>query len=853
MNARSLTLDSPTAPAAGSFGGRPLGALVAACLCLFAVSMVYLVEARHLQTRFAAYVRGEDRHTLYRSEIEYRNLNEVLLGALADPQEPNRQRIKSAVDVLYSRVDVLRAQRHLYADIAIAPYNEVMAAIDAFIVKADAILAANARPEMAPDSVHALLDAAKPIARPISDLVRDGMLANSLMRDRLREEVNAAQSAVLIGVIAFSIMAAACIAGLIWHNRRLLQLTVVLKKSQLHLQAFMDNVPSTATMKDGAGRYLSVNSAAAAFFGHPAQDMLGHETREFCSFRGIDEAVALVHQALATGRSVESRLRYQMPDGQTLWHHQIAFPIADGTGRHVGVGEIGTDVTEQVRHEQEIEESRRLLHLLIDSLPFAIGYLDSDQRYLFVNETFARWNGCRPDDAVGKYADDIMTDNVWGMLLPHAAEAQHNRKSEIGIALEWADGATRHVEASFIPHLRDNRVIGIFVVVADVTERHRMEDHLREAQKMEAVGQLTGGIAHDFNNLLSVVIGNLDLLVDDFDGKPGQRDMANLALEGALRGAELTRQLLAFSRRQALTPRNTDINTLLEGMVRLMGRTLGENIEIDLKLGEDLWPVMIDPGQLDSAIVNLSVNARDAMPQGGILTLATRNLPAREVRDIDVQPGDYVLFEVGDAGTGIPTDNVAHIFEPFFTTKEPGKGTGLGLAMVYGFIKQSGGHISVDSEVGRGTTFRLYLPRGSDARESQEPSVSAKRQEPTGRGERILVVEDNDAVRRVAARHLAQLGYAVSEAQSGVEALHILETDAPDIRLVFSDVVMAGGVSGVDLNHHIANRWPAIKVLLTSGYTEMAINSRAEIAADIIAKPYRMADLAHRIRETLDA
>jgi len=314
-----------------------------------------------------------------------------------------------------------------------------------------------------------------------------------------------------------------------------------------------------------------------------------------------------------------------------------------------------------------------------------------------------------------------------------------------------------------------------FFIGRDMSDHAAVEQRLRQAQRMDAVGQLTGGMAHDFNNLLGIIIANLDLLRDSAKLDPEQREMLGDAVEAALRGADLTRRLLAFARRQPLQPERVEINDLVSNIVTLLARTLGERIPIRVNLAAGLWSVLVDPAQLEASLVNLATNARDAMPGGGELTITTAN------RVIDAEyaaayaellPGDYVMIEVSDTGAGIPPEIMARVFEPFFTTKEPGKGTGLGLSMVFGFVKQSGGHINVYSEPGKGTTFRLYLRR-ADAGEAPAPEPPQALPE-AGGSEAILVVEDNEGIRRAVRRMLTQLGYRVIEAENATEALEVL-------------------------------------------------------------------------------
>jgi signal transduction histidine kinase/CheY-like chemotaxis protein len=391
------------------------------------------------------------------------------------------------------------------------------------------------------------------------------------------------------------------------------------------------------------------------------------------------------------------------------------------------------------------------------------------------------------------------------------------------------------------------------VITLDVTARKAAEAQLVQAQKMEAVGQLTGGLAHDFNNLLGVIIGNLGLLSESGPTDPDFAIFIAEAYGAAQRGADLTRSLLAFARQQPLQPISLDPNELVSATTTLLRRTLGERIEISLDLAAGIWPVVVDASQLEAALINLATNARDAMPKGGRLSIATKNQQLDAdyaARHSELRPGDYVLLQVSDSGAGMPPELLSKIFEPFFTTKARGQGTGLGLSMVFGFIKQSGGHINVYSEPGVGTTFRLYLPRDEAPAEpvSSDPAVM-----PRGQGETVLVVEDDAALRRVAVRQLDQLGYRVLQAENALVALKILE-ETGRIDLVFTDVVMAGKVDGFDLSRIVTERWPATKVILTSGFPAANAGDLAVMPdAPLLSKPYLKSDLARLVHDTLRA
>lgn len=395
-------------------------------------------------------------------------------------------------------------------------------------------------------------------------------------------------------------------------------------------------------------------------------------------------------------------------------------------------------------------------------------------------------------------------------------------------------------------------------VATAIAERERAEESLRQSQKMEAVGQLTGGIAHDFNNLLQIVTGNLEILGRNLPQDQGRlRRSADNAMRGAQRAATLTQRLLAFSRRQPLDPKPIDVNALVAGMSELLRRTLGEQISVETVLAGGLWRVEADPNQLENALINLAVNARDAMPGGGKLTIETANTRLDEAyaqENVEVVPGQYVVVCVTDTGSGMTKDVMARVFEPFFTTKDVGRGTGLGLSMVYGFVKQSGGHVKLYSEQGHGTTVRLYLPRLLRMAEVEEVSALP---EPIPEGlheEVVLVVEDDDDVRAYSVEVLRELGYEVIEARDGPSGLRVIE-NLERLDLLFTDIVLPGGMTGRELADAAHVRRPTLKVLFTTGYARNAIVHNGRLDADVrmIGKPFTYADLAAKVRDALDA
>jgi signal transduction histidine kinase/CheY-like chemotaxis protein len=408
---------------------------------------------------------------------------------------------------------------------------------------------------------------------------------------------------------------------------------------------------------------------------------------------------------------------------------------------------------------------------------------------------------------------------------------------------------------------------GFVRVETDITAVKEAEElaavrqgQLQQAQKMEAVGQLTGGLAHDFNNLLGVIIGNLDLLKEKVEGRPEENALVGAALDFALRGAELNRRLLAFSRRQSLQPECVNVNDVLAGMTQLLSRAVGERVAIRLNSAAEIWPVSVDLAQFEAAIVNLTVNARDALPDGGTVLIDTA---CTTVENADahpgLSPGAYVCVSVTDNGMGMTPEVQARAFEPFFTTKPIGAGSGLGLSMVFGFIKQSHGYVTIYSEPGRGTVVRLYLPRAAVGAEVAQPrdvpEIEAGETEAAPRGtETVLMVEDNEAVARVAMRQLKDLGYRVLDTRDAVQALTLIAGDTP-VDLLFTDVVMPGTLDGVALAHKAMELRPGLKVLLTSGFPQrpnITAGRDEPLPAPLLVKPYRKQHLAVTIRQVLD-
>lgn len=552
------------------------------------------------------------------------------------------------------------------------------------------------------------------------------------------------------------------------------------------------------------------------------------------------------------------------------------------------------------RLRTELAQSRslgeRFRHLL-EAAPDAFVVVDSQARIVIVNTQTEVLFGYTREELVGQPVEILVPDALRGRHVRHRDSfIAHPATRPMGTGMDLAgrrkDGSLMPVEISLSP-LETSDGMMVAAVIRDITQRrlaqealqrardeledrvrdrtaeleqanialqgemadrHKAEQALYQAQKMEAVGQLTGGVAHDFNNLLTVVIGNLQILAHHVREDGPATELIQAAVKAAKRGAELNRTLLAFSRKQRLAPEAVDFNEMITGVAQMLRRTLGEQVHIALKPADELPQAMADPAQLETALLNLAVNARDAMPEGGTLTIETATMlfdaHSAELEG-DVVPGRYVMLAVSDTGGGMPPEVVARAFEPFFTTKETGKGSGLGLAMVYGFVKQSGGHVKIYSEPGIGTTVKIFLPQTVAAVEEADAQPGQTSQ-PTGQ-ETILLVEDEEDVRQLACRVLESLGYRILQAGEGPTALGILD-DNPDISLLFTDVVLPAGMTGPEIARQAQARRPDLKVLFTSGYTGNAVQHLESVSGHVrlLSKPYNIDDLAQMVRSALD-
>ncbi|MDA9493117.1 histidine kinase [Bradyrhizobium sp. CCBAU 11361] len=599
------------------------------------------------------------------------------------------------------------------------------------------------------------------------------------------------------------------------------------------------------------GTITTWNSAAERVFGYSADEAVGRSIDIIMPDDQRDDVAENLART-RNGEVIDQQETVRLhKSGQPIDVVLSQVPLRSTEGRIIGASKVARDVTERKRAEmalnREIEERQRIFETSQDLILVTDGY----GNFIQVSPSVKDILGFSPDDMVGHSAiefihpDDLERTRSEMRAARRGAvkrsfEARYYHYDGHEVTLNWMGTWSEPVKRHFF-------------IGRDLTEKQAAEAQLRQVQKMDSIGQLTGGVAHDFNNVLTVITGTIGILSDAVADRPELAAITKLIDDAAERGAQLTKHLLAFARKQPLQPREIDVNALMLEAAKLLHPTLGEQITIMPQLTEDAWPTLVDPGQLSTAILNLALNARDAMPDGGTLVLETRNVfldDGYASMNPDIVAGNYVMIAVSDTGSGIPADLIERVFDPFFTTKEVGKGTGLGLSMVFGFVKQSGGHIKIYSEEGHGTSVKIYLPRSTGV---QETEFEALQNAPVAGGsEKILIVEDDALVRQYVVTQIKSLGYAALEAGNAAEALTIIDADK-GIDLLFTDVIMPGAMNGRQLADEAARRRPDLKTLFTSGYTENAIvhHGRLDSGVLLLAKPYRKSELAKMLRTAL--
>ena len=650
-------------------------------------------------------------------------------------------------------------------------------------------------------------------------------------------------------------------------------------------------MPIAMVATDHEGVIVAANEYALALFGYQLEELVGLPIGRLSAEnkrRTIDDWLARPDEPLLS-RPNEAELRFRgcrKDQGSfpiEIGHQTVPgghlFALVDLSARRavearllklsIELGErtgdlenrtaqLQAEIEQRRRAEAELERSREDFRYLFQRNPLPM-YLFNPHtlRFLEVNDAASALYGYSQEEFRNLLVTDIHPPDKAERMREMIRE---NSLEEFVRLRNWkhCTRSGRVIEVDTYTRLlgRGSQAVRL-VVVVDVTERNQAEAQLRQSQKMEAIGQLTGGVAHDFNNLLTIILGNLEMISEECRERPSIRAMVSDALTAVGNGSGLTKRLLAYARQQPLEPRVIDVGALVTDMAGLFRRSLGEAVTVQHFVAPDLWKIKADPTQLESALLNLAVNARDAMPEGGRLTIEAENatLGAEYASErTDVTPGDYVQIAVSDSGAGIPPEILEHILEPFFTTKPVGKGTGLGLSMVYGFTRQSGGHLNISSEPGKGTTVQLYLPRTAGEPEQTLGAFLRDAFPRSARGEVIVVVEDDATIRKLVQKLLGLLGYEAIGAGSGTEALEVLGRTV-HVDLLLTDVVLPGGMSGAQLAEEAQRRYPKLRVLYMSGYTRNTLigNSVHDENAHVLSKPFRKEELARAVHRVLNS
>jgi len=615
-------------------------------------------------------------------------------------------------------------------------------------------------------------------------------------------------------------------------------------------------------MLDPQGHVTSWNAGARRFKGYEPDEIIGEHFSRFYTPEEREQQIPAL--ALATAER-EGRFEAEgwrvRKDGTRFWANVVIDPIRHPDGTLVGFAKVTRDLTDRRAADAELRRSEERFRLLVQSVTdYAIYMLDAEGHVSSWNAGAQRFKGYAADEIMGEHFSRFYTEADRDAGIPRIAleTARHEGRFEAEGWRMRKDGS-RFWASVIIDPIRndDGELLGFAKVTRDLTEKRAIEEQLRQSQKMEAVGQLTGGLAHDFNNLLTGISGSLELLQTRIaQGRTAELDRYFIAAQGAVkRASALTHRLLAFARRQTLDPKPTNANRLLTDLEELVRRTVGPSITVEVVGASSLWPIFVDPNQLENAVLNLCINARDAMPEGGRLTIETANrwMDERAARQQDLPIGQYVSICVTDTGVGMTDEVKTKAFDPFFTTKPLGEGTGLGLSMIYGFARQSGGQVRIYSEVGQGTTMCIYLPRHGETEplddEYQRPTIA----EPSGDGEVVLVIDDEPTIRMLIAELLAESGYTVIEAPDGPAGLSVLESNAR-IDLLITDVGLPGGLNGRQVADAARVTRPDLRVLFITGYAENAVvgNGQLDKGMFVLSKPFQMDVLARRIRDIME-
>ena len=658
-------------------------------------------------------------------------------------------------------------------------------------------------------------------------------------------------AAVLLGCLAlFALLSVRLL------TRHLRQQTVELRQSEARHRRILDQMIDTYYRSDADGRVVMASPSVQDLLGYTVDEVLGTEiASHYVDPQGRDRFLAALQESGGQVKDFCAEIRTK--DGGSVFVATNSRALYDEKGEFLGVEGTIRDVTDRIRSEQALRESEERLRQATTLAGLGYWIWDvADERCVYSSEEQARIHGMSVEEYLERASSvegelDLIHPDDRNSVRDRFRSLRQGQGYDIEFRIVTPEGEVRHIREVAVPVFDETgTVVKEHGTILDVTGLRLAEERLVQVRKMEAVGRLTGGIAHDFNNLLAVVLGNAELLEDRLP--PGDDSLKAIQRAGGL-GAELTQRLLTFSRRQSLRPKPIDMNTLISSTSALLSRTLGETITVATSAAPDLWRPLADPSEMENALVNLALNARDAMPDGGRLSITCENLRLAEgpaTLKMEVAAGDYIVVSVSDTGTGMSPEVHAQAFEPFFTTKEVGEGSGLGLSTVYGFAKQSGGHASIHSEPGRGTTVKLLLPRAAE--QPQKETAGRKSDPPVGRGERILVIEDNDDVRGLTVRLLEGLGYRPTQLPDAAGARKLLEDDAI-FDLVLSDVVLPGGTSGPEFAEEACRLRPGLRFVFMSGYPATAGKGDGALHSDqtLLAKPFRRHQLACTLHSAL--
>jgi len=620
---------------------------------------------------------------------------------------------------------------------------------------------------------------------------------------------------------------------------------------------------TTADVEPPGPTIVYVNSAFTRLTGYSPGEIVGKTLRVLQGERTRREALDDWKRCLQTEQPFIGRTFHYRKNGEEFLMEASVAPLRNGSGKVTHLMAVLRDVTEVWRVEEALRQNERLLQHISDTLPAVLFLYDIEaERLVYVSRDSLAIVGYSPDELTG--GDLALRAWIHPEDLPAVEQGMSKLQHAPNGAMAEAECRVRHrrgdwkwlmLRATVFDRLPDGRARQLLGVAMDVTESRRLREQLIQSSKLESLGRLAGGVAHDFNNLLTVIQSYAEMAQSVLPSEHSAYTYVEQVLRASEQASNLTNQMLAFARRRIIAPQVFPLNELVRQTEEFLHRLLPENILLQTVLQPDLWHVRADPTQIEQVILNLAINARDAMPNGGVLTIETANVmldDAYVARHAEVQQGEYVLLAVSDTGIGMDDSTLARVFEPFFTTKETGKGMGLGLSTCYGIVKQAGGSIWVYSEPGKGTTFKVYLPRTKEVPTPLPEQTEHRRVR--GGHETVLVVEDNDAVREVAVAALQAQGYRVLQAANGGEAIELIKNTGEEVHLLLTDVVMPG-LSGAALALELRQQQPHMKVLYTSGYTENVIVHHGVLVEGtaFLPKPYRPADLARRVREVLDS